>query len=75
MLNSEDMQTGMQIVAKEKYSDKMKTIDKILSQLQTCDDVDRAIEFYTQGQKLISDCKKRIDEAKLRFEQLKTPEA
>ena len=33
MLNSEDMKTDTQIVAKEKYSDKMKTIDRILSQL------------------------------------------
>lgn len=50
------------------YAANLKKIEQIVKQLQTCDDVDVAVEMYESGQQLISDCKDRIDHAKKKYE-------
>lgn len=53
-----------------KYSDRMRTVDSIITKLRTCDDVDEAINLFESGCEHLKVCKEKIEKAKGRYEEI-----
>lgn len=51
-----------------KFEDKLKELDKIVEQLQDQEiELERSIELYQKGIELNKDCKKELEEMKLKI--------
>lgn len=57
-----------------KYSEHIKKLNSILHKLQTCEDVDEAVDLYQSGCEHLQKCKDKIEKAKGKFELLKNEE-
>jgi len=53
-----------------KYSDRMREVDSIISQIRTSDDVDEAINLFESGCNHLKHCKEKIEKAKGKYEEI-----
>ena len=53
-----------------KFKDMVKQIDNILQKLQSCEDVDDALDLFEKGSMLIQTCERRVESAKGKFEEI-----
>ena len=53
-----------------RYADHIREVEKILSKLQTCDDVDDAIKLYEDASTRLKVCEEKVEEAKGRFTEM-----
>lgn len=60
------------MTAKKSYRELQAELDKVLDELQSSElDIDKALDLYKQGQKLIAELEKYLKTAKNEIEQLK----
>lgn len=53
-----------------KYSDRIKEVEKIVTNLQSCEDVDDAMDLFERGCEHLLKCKEKIESAKGRYEEI-----
>ncbi len=54
-----------------KYSNKIEELNKLKSEIENSDDLDKTIELYSKSLKVYGDLKKKLDEIETKFEKMK----
>lgn len=52
------------------YEKRMSAVATITTELERCEDVDKALTLYEEAARHLDECKKKIDAAQGRFEEL-----
>ncbi len=52
------------------YTTHMKEVDKLLTKLQACEDVDEALQLFEEANRRIKACEAKIENAKGRFTEM-----
>lgn len=53
-----------------KYSERVKTVEHIISELQTCDDVDDAIALFERASEHLKECERKLEHAQGKFNKM-----
>ena len=55
-----------------KYSDHIDFVEKAIKRIQSCQDIDEALELFEKASERVQICEKKLEDAKGTFEKLKS---
>ena len=58
--------------AEKSYAENVAEVEEILRKLQSCADVDAAMEMFARGTECLEECERRLRKAQGRFQEIST---